>query len=278
MFKKIIAGVLALLVLTVVGVMLLGSNLDSIVKVAIEKYGTEATKVETTLADVKISLQEGKVSLLGFTLANPKGFSDEKAMNFSEITVEVRPESIVEDGPIKIRRILIDSPTIAYEVNKDGSSNLQTFQSNIAEFSREVNQKIAKAASDKKAAAEEKAERKLIIDEIVLKNGKLKLKHTLLTDGDMADISLPPIHMFNIGNGNEGVSPAIVAQRVLGQIVSEAVMTGQATVMREIRQRALNAVQQTSGIAKDTMEGTANDTMGNAAEEATKALGNLLGQ
>ena len=80
MIKKILIGVVVLLVIVAAAIYFLFSNLDSIVKAMIEKYGTEAAQSDVRVDSVKISLTTGEASLGGLSVANPKGFSSAKAL------------------------------------------------------------------------------------------------------------------------------------------------------------------------------------------------------
>ena len=74
--KKIALGALLVLLLIIGGsVYFLLSNLDGLVKTAIETYGSEATKTAVSVSSVKIVLQDGSGSIQGLTVGNPKGFA-----------------------------------------------------------------------------------------------------------------------------------------------------------------------------------------------------------
>jgi uncharacterized membrane protein len=80
MLKKIAIGIVVLLVIIAGAVYFLLSNLDSIVKAAIEKYGTAATQATVKLDSVKISLTSGEGRLNGLSVGNPKGFATPQAL------------------------------------------------------------------------------------------------------------------------------------------------------------------------------------------------------
>src|SRR5579884_744444 len=87
--------ILALLILLIgIGVLYLRSNLDSIVKAAIEKYGTEAAQTEVRLDNVKLSLEAGEGTITGLRVSNPHGFSSAKALGSGVISVKLDTSSI----------------------------------------------------------------------------------------------------------------------------------------------------------------------------------------
>ena len=78
---RMILVVLGVAVIVVAAaVFLLISNLDAIVKAALEKYGSEATGSAVTVDSVRISLREGSGSISGFSIGNPPGFSTPAAL------------------------------------------------------------------------------------------------------------------------------------------------------------------------------------------------------
>ncbi|MGE0108824.1 MAG: hypothetical protein AB7S81_03530 [Bdellovibrionales bacterium] len=274
--KKIVLGLIGLLAIVVLGIVLVGSNLDSIVKAAVEKYGTEATKSQTRLAKVELSLTEGKAKLEGFTLANPDDFSSGDAISFGKIEVEIDPKSVMGDGAIQIRRIIVEDPKVLYEVNKDGSSNLQVIQQNVAAFGTSVNKEMAETAAkteDKKADKE----RTFVIEEMSLNGGNIQLKHALLKDGDSLTIPMPPIRISGLGNGDRGITPAMAAQRILEQIVTESMMAGRMELMHEIERRGLGLGKEAASEAIEKANEAVNDAAGEAAEKAGEAVGNAIG-
>ncbi len=64
--KKVLIGVAVILVVVggVVGYGIL--NADSLIKEAVEKYGSEATKSQVTLNAVELSIKDGTAKLKGF--------------------------------------------------------------------------------------------------------------------------------------------------------------------------------------------------------------------
>jgi hypothetical protein len=65
MFKKLLVGLFVLILILAGGLFYLGSNLDSIVRAAIEKVGTAATQATVSLDSVKIRPSAGTASLSG---------------------------------------------------------------------------------------------------------------------------------------------------------------------------------------------------------------------
>ena len=73
--KKVLLIVLVIGVVAIgYGVYRLSGSLDSIVKAAIEKYGSEATGTTVEVAAVDVGLKDGRATVTGLVVMNPEGF------------------------------------------------------------------------------------------------------------------------------------------------------------------------------------------------------------
>jgi hypothetical protein len=76
-----------LIVVIAVGVYWFASNLNSLIKSAVETYGSEITKAEVTLDKVEISPTSGAGMLSGLKMGNPAGFKTDSAFSLGQISV-----------------------------------------------------------------------------------------------------------------------------------------------------------------------------------------------
>jgi len=254
--KKIIMGVIALVVLAVVGIgVFVYTQSDSLVKQAIEKYGSEVAGVKVSVGAVKLQLTEGKATVSGLSVANPSGFNSPTAFKLGEVSVALDPGS-VSKNPIVIKRILVASPEVTYEVGANGKSNIQTIQDNanaaIAKMGGGSSQEAQKPADDKNAT-------KLVIDALDITNGKVTLASPI--PGVAAGAPLADIHQTNIGRDGGGASPQQVAEKVLSSVTQSA-------------NKAIG------GLGIGNAAGAVKDTVNSVTKGAdpTKTLNNLLGK
>lgn len=243
MIKKLILGLLGLILVVGLGLYLLGSNIDGIVKTSIEKYGVLATKAPTSLDNVSISLRDGKASLVGFNLGNPQGFTAPSAMKFSLVSIQIDPEKITQGGPIVIKEIIIDAPEVTYEVLKDGTSNLQTIQKNIQAFAASLSPNKGLGDKPGDQVANDKAERKVIVEHLTISNGQIKLSHELLAGKELPNAKLPTIEMQNIGKEDMGVTGAKLAEILLEKITTKAIEVGQANLVGQLRDQGIESLK-----------------------------------
>jgi len=228
--KKLFVGLIVLVVIIVGVGGFIGSNLDSIIKTAVEKYGSEATQTKVQLNRVRLAITSGEGSISGFRVGNPQGFSSNDAIKVGSVSVKVNAQSIAGNGPIVIDEIAIDGPQINYEVTAEGNSNLQTIQKNTMSYAG-----VDKAGSKKQEKAEAKdGGRKLIIKDLYVRDGKVGVSHALL-QGKNLDAMLPVIHITNIGKNSGGATMAEVAEQVLGSITAGAMKAANVDIAKELK-------------------------------------------
>lgn len=211
------AAVGLIVVVVVVGLGLLVSNLDGLVKAAVEKYGSQATGTAVSLAEVKISLTEGKGTLKGLVVGNPKGFTSNSAFRLGEISVAIDTGSVTKN-PVVIKEVLVAAPEVTYEIGADGS-NIDAIQKNLEKLTGGG----GKAAPEAQKPAEAKSdEPKLIIDLVQMKAGKMNLVADKMIPGMATSATLPDIRLTGIGRKSNGASGAEVAQQVIDSLTKAA--------------------------------------------------------
>ena len=109
--KKLLIGLAVVVVLVVGGVLYFASNIDSIIKAAVEEIGSEATKTQVTLNQVELSITSGEGALRGFRMGNPDGFKTKEAMHFDAVSVKIDTDSFTKDV-IVIKEVVIAAPRI----------------------------------------------------------------------------------------------------------------------------------------------------------------------
>lgn len=129
--NKIIVGLIVILLVGVGGgIYYVVSNLDNLVKAAIEKYGSEATKTAVRVARVNISLRNGAGTINGLTIANPDGFAAPMAFSLGEIHTAINTKALT-DKKIVIDEVRILAPQITYEMNAAKQGNLNILKDNL---------------------------------------------------------------------------------------------------------------------------------------------------
>src|SRR5512135_2645542 len=121
----ITAGVLVLVLGGAVAYVL--TNLDWIVKRAIEHYGSAAAKTAVRVGSVSIRLRSGEGAIKKLTVANPRGFSSDPVLALGLVSMKIEPRSVTKNV-IVIDSIRIAGTRILYETDSAGGSNIDALK------------------------------------------------------------------------------------------------------------------------------------------------------
>jgi hypothetical protein len=258
MKKWIFIGLGAIVVLVIVVVVVGISKLGPIVKMAINTYGPKITDTELRVDDVGISIFSAEAKLKKFFLGNPSGFKSPSAMKVGSIYVDVDEGSITKDTII-INKVEVVGPEITYE--KRGKSD------NFRSILNNVQKNVPKGETAKKEPAQEGPGKQLVINDFILKDGKVNLA-VAMPGGVLADkeikTDLPDIHLKDIGKKKGGASPAEVAKEIFaalyGKITSPNVIGALDDQFKKLGGAGLegigSAAKGAAGIAKDAAKET----------------------
>jgi len=197
--KKIILGMLAMLVLGVAGAAWwLHSNLNGVVAHAITHYGSQMTQARVSVDAVEIRSTDGAGVVRGLHIGNPSGFRTPHALRVGliEVAVDLRT---VADPVVVVQRIVIDGPDVNYEKGH-AATNFDAIQNNIAH-----------------ALGSSSSTRKLIVNELVIRNATAHATAPLL-GGKTVTAALPDVMLRNVGRAEGGITPT-----QLGQVVARAI-------------------------------------------------------
>ena len=199
-------------VLTGFMVVFLLFSMDSLVTMAIEKYGSEALDAKVTLDETKISATSGKGTLKGLEVGNPKGFETDTAFKLGEISLQLDVGSITKDTVI-IKEIIISAPEITYEMGTDGS-NLDALQRNAT---GQTGGGQGKGSDAGRPVKSKKSGKKLIIDNLIILDGKINVSAVGL-QGQKMSVKLPKVQLAGIGRDKGGATPGEVIKKLIDAI------------------------------------------------------------
>lgn len=212
--KKILLGLLALILVAIVAaVFYVLSNLDAIVKAAIEKYGSQATHTAVQVDKVRIKLTEGDGAVYGVTVANPGGYQTAHAISLGETGLGIDLKSLREE-PYVINHVTVRAPQVFFEMNADKKINLNELKKNLT-----ASAGGGKAGADTGGDKSTTAAPRLIIKRITFEDGRIAAKVTPLNKD--YDLKLPALNMTNLG-GSQGATPAELAREILQRLTDAA--------------------------------------------------------
>lgn len=144
---KIVVGLLVLLVIAaVVAFVFLRSNADTIAERLIERGGTRALGVETTVDAAKVGLGDGSLAIDGLAVANPPigagageaGYASERFLTLENGAVSIDPRTIadaVRGGTAVIPELTLSGITVNLE-RVGGASNYRQILDNLGAFEK----------------------------------------------------------------------------------------------------------------------------------------------
>ena len=189
------------------------TNLDSIVKAAIEKYGSQATQTAVRVNSVKLDLTGdmiGSGAINGLTVGNPKGFATKQAISLGEVSTKIDLKSLTE-SPYIIEDITVRAPKVFVEINADKKTNLNEIKKNLTQG--------ATAAKAEEPKPMEKQPPRLILRRVLFADGTIDAKIVPLNKD--YQLKLPTLDMKNLG-GKKGGTPQELAREILDRVIDAA--------------------------------------------------------
>jgi len=229
--RKILIIIAAVGLIVAAALAFLWTNLDWIVKNAIEHYGSQATGTAVRVRGVALRPAQGKGTIEGLTVANPRGYVAPHILSLGAISVRIEPRTITSNLVV-IDDIRITSPLVVYETNDAKVANVDVLKKNLGADT-------GKPASKGKRAAKE--DKRLRIRHLVIENAKAEVRVAALGDKPRI-VALERIEMTDIG-GKNGAPPEEVAKQIvtaiLAEVSKEVGKAGASKLLENAMERAL---------------------------------------
>ncbi len=214
--KKVLIALVVIVLVVVLGVVgLLYFGTGKILKVGIEKGGTYATGVDTTVDSVKLSLMKGTFDMDGFKMANPPGFSSEHFIALADTNVTLNT------GASSSKVVTLSNLTLSgidLILDKGGNpSNYNTVLNNLKRFE----------SGEKGPPPAESEAMQVVIESLVIENVGVRLANMpgigALT-GDVA-VRVPRIELQNVGK-DDPMSMGEVIGLVVKTVLAASIEAG----------------------------------------------------
>src|SRR5581483_12024276 len=162
--KKILRwGLIAILLLIVLGALAVHFFLDGAIKHGVETKGPELARVDVKLEGVHISPLSGSGNLKGLLIGNPEGYKSPHAITVSNASLALKPASLLGDKLI-IHSINLQAPDINLEIGLGGN--------NLSKILDNLNQTTAGSSPNEKEK-EKKEGRKMQVDDFLISGAKV---------------------------------------------------------------------------------------------------------
>lgn len=215
--------ILVVLAVLIAGLLWFGySKIDDLLKLGIEKAGTEALQAPVTIQKLNISMFSGAGTIEGLEIGTPTGFSVPCSLRINKADIAINTSASKEDR-IVIQHIRFNEPDIHLEVGP-GGTNL----SQIAKNARATADSVAPSSGTAPAPASPAAPKKnlkLQVHEILITGAKVNASAGVLP-GAQASVTLPEIKLTDLGAGPEGLTPAELTAVILSKLSEEATKAG----------------------------------------------------
>jgi len=216
--KKAILIILFLIIVVLAGgVYYVLTNLDSLVKEAIEQFGSQATQTKVEVQRVNIHLKKASAAISGLTVANPSGFSMPNAFSLGEISTRLDLKATSKTN-IAIDEIKVLSPQIFYEVNADKKANLNLLKDRLSGGKKTTASKPSSGSAEMP---------NLSIHKFVFSGATVHALLVPLKDKQY-DLTLPAFTLSNLHG-----TPDQISRQVLNQLIDRA--------RDEIRRKGIDA-------------------------------------
>lgn len=194
----------------IVGVIVLGFFLGSIVTKGVNKFGPEITQTKFVLESASISPFSGSGTLQGLVIGNPKGWSENNLCSLGAVHVALEPLSIFGDH-IVINAIVIEAPEFNYET-KLVASNVNDLLKNIEQSMGARKPGAAPTTQDGKPA-------KFEVKHFKLNNGKVRVG----VGAAAMTLPMPPIELRDLGTKEGGITANQLAFAVMKSVTASVV-------------------------------------------------------
>ena len=241
--KKVLIGLVVIVIVIVAAIYYVLGNLDSIVESAIEKHGSEALKTSVDVGSVSIQLKEGAAQINDLTIDNPKGFDTDYLFFMGTTRVQLDVKRISAEL-IVIKEVLLDGPSVNYELSMKGS-NVDALLKNL---------ESASGGSAESSSADSSGP-KLIIENFIFSNGEVVATSNVMKEKSL-ETKLPKIHMTNLG-GSSGGTPEEITKQVENELLRE--------IAKAARKLDLNSLMNEE-MLKELGKGKLNEATGGALE------------
>ena len=255
-------GLVVLLVAVVIGA---GLFIGPIIKAGVETLGPKITQVSIKLDAVDVSLLGGTAAIKGLVVGNPEGFRTPEAIKLGRAELALDVLSVTKDKVI-IKKIHVIAPEITFDGGLKGN--------NLTKIMDNVNQSVPKGDKPEQETAQKsdkgasKPAPKLQVDDVLISGAKVRVNLTGPVGKEMT-VTLPDIHLTDLGKDKDGITPAELVRVVLSKV--------NASTLKAVTEAVTNSGKMIEDLGKDLTKGITKEA-GGTVKNVTEAVGGLFGK
>jgi hypothetical protein len=259
MKKLLVRLVLAVVVLVVVAGVVGYLWLDTIAKEAVQRGGTYAMGVDTTVDKVSLRPFAGQLQMQGLNVANPKDFNGAHLMQTGTFDLELVPGSLM-DKTIVLKKFELNGLDM-YIDQQMPRSNISVIMDNL------------KKLGDEKPKDPKPSEGKNYrVDLITIRN---VVAHVKVLAGPELTIKIPEIQLKNVtGDNAAGVALPVLVARILPAILAAVLEQGKGVLPPDLAAALRGDVSAVTA----QLGGQAQQMVKGVQGEIGKTIGGVLGK
>ncbi|TSA40048.1 hypothetical protein D4Q85_00380, partial [bacterium] len=213
--KRLIIGGVLLVVVVIIGAVAGLFYINDLVKVGVEKGGTYAMGVKTSLGSADVGLFSGKAGLKELAVANPEGFKGPQFFGLGAAAVEVSLTSLRSDV-VEVPRLELSGVRASLE-KKDGKTNYKVILDNLAKL------QSGKPSEAKPAGGE----KKFVIKDLDIKDVRVSvdLFDSAIPVGSIV-VPIERIHLTDLGTAGKGLPMSDIVAIVVRAVLATAAENG----------------------------------------------------
>lgn len=273
---RIVLGVIALLIIVVVLTFVM---INQVAKTGIEKGGTYALGVPTTVNTVNLSLFGGTFGMNELQVGNPPGYKGAHLMKSGKFDLKVDSGTVLSDTVV-INSFQLHGLDVIIEKDLK-TSNVQVVMDHLKQLGGQpAAQPVPGQPAPGEPApqqpaqppAEKKPGKKVKVDDIVIRNVTAKF---YIMGGPPISVPVPEVHLTNVSSGGEGVTvPQLMAKIFTAIMAAVAQQAEKAGVPLDMVNNLKDSVASTAA----SLGGNTSALVGEASKSVTEALGPGAGQ
>jgi hypothetical protein len=253
--KKVLLRIgVGIVILFILAVLCISLFLDGAVKRGVEAIGSRLTQVDVKLDKVSLSPLSGSGEIQGLVVGNPQPYKTPHAIQIGKASLSLVPGSLLS-RKIVVKSIDIESPEITFE-GGFGGNNLSKILANVR--SSEATESNAPAAKP----SAEKPGKNFEVDDLRITGAKLSVSVTGM-GGKTFPVTIPDIHLTDLGKDSNGITSAELVKVVLGAIEKGAIQAADKSVA--------DLSKSVNGLSQD-----AGKSATGAVDKIRKGLGDLF--
>ncbi|MCG3124390.1 MAG: hypothetical protein GIKADHBN_02853 [Phycisphaerales bacterium] len=223
--KKLLVLLVLAIVLVIAAVVALFIYIDSAVKVAVERGGTYAMGVPTTLGDADVGIMSGSLELKELKIANPPGGKSDRFFGLGDGKVAVSLASL--------RQPIIEVPTLALSdivINLERTGDKANYQVILDNLKR---LESGGGTGDPRPGPGE--EKRFVVNQLTITNVKVHVD-LLPAGGQLTQVNIPidSVELQDVGTAGKGVPLSELANIIVKALLAVVTEKGGQLLPAEI--------------------------------------------